>query len=144
MADYYTNFSIALSLPTEAAQTYAVNLARRAEQAHESDELPYAFPPELADQIEDWRFETEANQAASVHGLWLHTEYGGIDAVCAFIQHLLQKFDPVGRATFEWSNDCSKARTDAYGGGAAIITATNIETMSTHEWLSEHAGEPAS
>jgi hypothetical protein len=41
--------------------------------------------------------------------------------------------------TFEWSHDCSKPRVDAYGGGAAIITAKRIKTMSTCEWLRKHA-----
>ena len=63
---------------------------------------------------------------------------GGMDAVCAFIQHLLQKFDSQDRVTFEWSHDCSKPRTDAYGGGAAIVTAKEIKTMSTSQWLAEN------
>jgi hypothetical protein len=62
-----------------------------------------------------------------------------MDALCAFIQHLLQKFDPRGRVEFEWSHDCSKPRVDAYGGGAAIITAKRIKSMSTCEWLRKHA-----
>jgi hypothetical protein len=39
--------------------------------------------------------------------------------------------------TFEWSHDCSKPRVDAYGGGAAFITAKEIKTMSTSAWLNE-------
>jgi hypothetical protein len=52
---------------------------------------------------------------------------------------LLQTFDPGGRVTFEWSHDCSKPRVDAYGGGAAIVTANEIKTMNTGQWLQEHA-----
>ena len=58
-----------------------------------------------------------------------------MDAVCAFIQHLLQKFDPRGRVAFEWSNDCSKPRVDAYGGGAALVTARKIKSLTTGAWL---------
>jgi len=39
--------------------------------------------------------------------------------------------------TFEWSHDCSKPRVDAYGGGAAVITAQEIKTMSTAAWLNQ-------
>lgn len=46
---------------------------------------------------------------------------------CTFIQHLLQRFDPASHATLESSNDCSKPRMDAFGGGAAIITAKKIK-----------------
>jgi hypothetical protein len=42
--------------------------------------------------------------------------------------------------TFEWSHDCSKPRADAYGGGAALITAKNIKTMNTSDWLQEQIG----
>jgi hypothetical protein len=47
----------------------------------------------------------------------------------------LEKFNPDGCVTFEWSHDCTKPRIDAYGGGAAIITARKIKTMSTSEWI---------
>ena len=35
----------------------------------------------------------------------------------------------------EWSNDCSKPRVDAFGGGAAFITARKIKSINTGEWL---------
>ena len=137
MADYFTRFSLVVNLPTEAAQTYALEIHHQASQANLGDDLPKDFPQALVAVTEDWQFETEADSPASDHGIWLHSDYGGIDAVCQFIQHLLQKFDAEGRVTFEWSHDCSKPRTDAYGGGAAVITAQEIKTMSTAGWLNE-------
>ena len=89
---------------------------------------------------EDWWFEAEAQNSGRRCGLWLHSENGGLDAVCAFIQHLLQKYSSTEPVTLEWSHDCSKPRTDAYGGGAAIITATEIKTMSTAQWIQENIG----
>jgi hypothetical protein len=139
MADYYTNFSLVIKLPSDAAQEYALELHHQATQGNQGDELPKDFPKELEPVLEDWQFETEADDPAGNHGLWLHSIYGGIDAVCAFVQHLLQKFDAEGRVTFEWSHDCSKPRTDAYGGGAAIVTAKEIKTMNTAQWLAENA-----
>jgi hypothetical protein len=139
MADYFTNFSLVVRLPDEAAQTYALNLAEQASRIRFHDEPPDSFPTELQANLEDWCFEVEADVVEEQPGLWLHSSNGGVDAVCAFLQHLLQKFDPSGRVTFQWSNDCSKPRVDAYGGGAAIITAKRIKTMSTCEWLCKHA-----
>ena len=75
--------------------------------------------------------------SGATHGLWLHSMYGGVDAVCAFIQHLPQKCDQKGYVTFEWSHDCSKRRVDAYGGGAAFITAKEIKSRNTAAWLNE-------
>ena len=140
MADYYTRISLVVSLPNATAQQYALNLADQARRASEGDELPAEMPQELRDVLKYWQFETEAESPAGGHGIWLHSEDGGVDAVCAFVQHLLQKFDPLGRVTFQWSNDCSKPRTDAYGGGAAIISAKEIKTMSTGQWLAQNAG----
>jgi hypothetical protein len=137
MADYFTNFSVVLNLANETEQAYALDLAHTAGLAQQGDELPADFPKELVDAIEDWRFETVADDSGTKRGLWLHSSYGGVDAVCAFIQHLLQKFNPQGRVTFEWSHDCSKPRVDAYGGGAAVITAQEIKTMSTADWLNK-------
>jgi hypothetical protein len=111
---------------------YALKIAEQA-LAHRNEDtpLPETFPEELKDETEDWCFETEADG----NDLWLHSQDGGIEAACAFIQHLLQKFEFAGAVTFEWSHDCTRPRTDAYGGGAAYITSSEIETFSTSEWL---------
>ena len=139
MADYFTNFSLLVPLPDEAAQKYALDLASAASSAQMGDEPADDLPDSIKEVIEDWQFDIEADQSSGGLGLWLHSQYGGIDAACAFIQHLLQKFNPQGCVTFEWSNDCSKPRVDAFGGGAAIVTAQEIKTISTWGWLQEHA-----
>jgi hypothetical protein len=135
MADYFTNFSLIVPLPDEAAVQYALDLAEQAFHIHMGDEMSDGLPASLRDVIEDWRFDTEPNDPSNGRGLWLHSSEGGIDAVCAFIQHLLERFAPDGHVTLEWSNDCSKPRVDAFGGGAAIITAGKIKSISTGEWL---------
>ena len=101
MADYFTNFSLVLKLANEAEQAYALDLAHKASLAQQGDPLPDDFPKNLVDMIEDWQFETDADNSGTTHGLWLHSMYGGVDAVCAFIQHLLQEFDPQGKVSFE-------------------------------------------
>jgi len=144
MADYFTNFSLVLDLPDQGAQAYALNLAKEAADmrfGEDSPALPPDFPASLVDVLEIWHFETEAQGSLEQdqYGVWLHSGDGGIDAVCAFIQHLLRKYNPAGCVEFEWSHDCSKPRTDAYGGGAAVITARKIKTMTTGEWLQKQA-----
>lgn len=142
MADYFTNFSLVLELPDQSAQEYALKVAQEAGDMRfeDSPELPPDFPASLVEVLEIWHFETETQGSLEQgkYGIWLHSSDGGIDAVCAFIQHLLRKFQPGGSVSFEWSNDCSKPRTDAYGGGAAIVTARKIKTMTTGEWLAKH------
>jgi hypothetical protein len=132
MADYFTNFSLILPLKDDAQKQYAIKLAEKANSHRYHDKpLPKSFPAALKPELEGWTFELEDCE----EGIWLHSDSGGIDAVCAFIQHLLKKFDPNGRVAFEWSHDCSKPRIDAYGGGAAYITAKDIKTMNTSDWL---------
>ena len=49
MADYFTKFSFALTLPDKAAQEYALGLAQAASHAVQGDELPASFPKALAE-----------------------------------------------------------------------------------------------
>jgi hypothetical protein len=135
MADYFTNFSLVVKLK-EPEREYALGLATIASSHRfDSEQVPADFPPDLALVLEGWDFETEQDK----DGIWLHSQNGGIDAACVFIQHLLRKFSPDGSVSFEWSHDCTKPRLDAYGGGAAFITARKIKSMSTSNWLQKVA-----
>ena len=53
----------------------------------------------------------------------------------------LQKFKFAEGVMFEWSHDCSKPRTDAFGGGAAFVTTDQIKTFTTSEWLQQVIGK---
>ena len=135
MADYFTNFSLTLPLKKEQRE-YAMQLVAQVEAHRNEDQpLPESFPDELKDETEDWNFEAVVDG----EGIWLHSQYGGQESACAFIQHLLQKFEFAPAVAFEWSHDCSKPSTDAFGGGAAFVTSSEIETFSTSEWLQKMA-----
>jgi hypothetical protein len=135
MADYFTNFSLIIPLPTQEAMDYAIQLAGHASGIQLGNDMPGDFPESLRDVTDDWMFETDANDTSEGRGIWLHSINGGIDAVCAFIQHLLERFAPGEHVALEWSHDCSKPRVDAFGGGAALITARKIKIINTGEWL---------
>jgi len=130
MADYFTNFSLVLKLDAELKR-YALDLANKGSNYSTDGKIPDGFPVSLVDALDEWSFETEESK----DGICLHSQDGGVDAACEFIQHLLQKFDIQGYIAFEWSYDCTKPRVDAFGGGAASITSTEIESMTTAEWL---------
>ena len=131
MADYYTHFSFIVVLANTEQRDYALKLFLQMSAACRGENIPPDFPAKLIEACEDCSFEVDPDGPQAI---WLHSSLSGVDGVCAFIQHLIQQFnlDPVG---FEWSHDCSKPRTDAYGGGAAYITARDIKTLSTAEWL---------
>jgi hypothetical protein len=138
MADYFTNFSLVLLLKDDTQKQYALDLHKEAVEMRDGGPVPKSFPESLETHLEDWVFDIERDD----DGVWLNSQYGGIDAVCAFIQHLLQKFNPAGIVTFEWAHDCTKPRIDAFGGGAAIVTATKIKTMNTADWIQANTKKP--
>ena len=137
MADYYTKFSVVVPL-TKKQKEYALEIAMLAECARSDETLPGAnFPEELIDSVEDWSFDTAADNA----GVWLHSEDSGINSACEFIQHLLKKFKIKGSVRFAWAGDCSKPCLDAYCGGAAYITAKVHKRFFTGDWLDKAGKE---
>jgi hypothetical protein len=145
MADYYINFSFIVELPTEAARSYAIDLAAKAAAYDWDDKEDWAdFPVTLAQDLRDlgfveWYFETEETE----NGVWVHAYDGGDgpETACVFVKHLLQEFNPDGRVDFQWACDCSKAQPDVFGGGAAIVTAREFKTLWTNEWVAKQLQE---
>ena len=137
MADYYTNFSLIMALPDVAARTYALELHQRMEEHRDDRRRAAGVPKSLWEEREGWHFACQAAPGEPQPSLWLRSSDGGTDAACAFIQHLLHQFQLREAGTVEWSHDCSKPRTDAYGGGAAFITAHELRTFNTAEWVRE-------
>lgn len=141
MADYYTHFSVIIDLPDVAAQDYALAIHAKAESLTSEQEVPGEIPTELHTFLDDWTFDAERAGHRLQPALWLHSEHGGVDAACDFIQHLLKRFNPQGFIAFSWSYDCNKPRTDAFGGGAAFITATDIHSITTCDWIANHINQ---
>jgi hypothetical protein len=141
MGNYNTLFSFVMALPNAQAIDYAMNLAALAETMHSQSEedrnlSETNFPTELEFCLDDWCFEVDKNES----GIWIHSDSSGADAACDFVQHLLARFgieEPVG---FEWANTCSKPCLDAFGGGAVIITATEIRSWTSFAWLTLQPG----
>jgi hypothetical protein len=141
MGNYNTLFSFVMALPDEQAIDYAISLAALADTLHSQSEedrnfSKEHFPTELEDCLDDWSFEVDRNEA----GIWIHSDDSGADAACEFVQHLLDKFGIEESVGFEWANTCSKPCLDAYGGGAVIITATEIKSWTSFAWLSLQPG----
>ena len=135
MPNYFTHFGVGVPLKDATQVQYALELAAKAValRYEEDPAVPPEFPPDLVDVLEEWRFETEEDDT----GIWLRSDDGGVDAACAFIQHLLRRFDQQGCVKFQWSCDSFPPCVDAYRGGAAFITAREIRTMRTGDWLDE-------
>ena len=63
MANHFTNFSLLVPLPDEAAQKYALDLASAASSAQMGDEPPDSLPASLAEVVEDWQFDTQPDSS---------------------------------------------------------------------------------
>lgn len=81
-------------------------------------------------------FDVElASDKKSGTAYYISDENGDPEQVAAVLQAFLKQFHPDRRMSFEWADTCSKMRSEGFGGGAVFITATDIQYMSTSEWL---------
>ena len=127
MADYYTHFSFEIpKLRKGETEWLRAEIERRSNTTDENDfplfDAEYSFDP-----------------ACPAYGtLWLHDSEGcNLDNLALFVQEFIKQFRPKAIFGFEWSNDCSKPRLDAYGGGAVVITNKSIRWVNTGTWVSK-------
>ena len=141
MADHFRLCNCIVPLPTEEAVQYALHLDEQACNITDESEIPAGFPESLKDVWGTWSFNMErmdrpegpARRFQSVEG---------VEAACAFIQHLLQRFNPKGHVALAWSAMCTNPwREGAFGGGAAVITAEKVEEIWTDDWLVERVAK---
>lgn len=136
MADYYTLFSL------------LVPLKSLAEKAWVEDRIAggvVTLYPHTADGAENidlddrccFDAEIEPATDGGFGNLWIYSEESGnTDHVIVFLSSWLKANGKRGDfIKFEWGYSCSKPRLDGFGGGAAIITAHRVQSMSTGEWL---------
>lgn len=132
MADYFTKTSFAFTLPEAQAKNlvaYISHLSDVAEDVNE-DEGPEGWP-DAASVIEgaDSHVGFEASIADGFDlsegeaAVWIRDDEGmvNIDLLVYVLEEAVRKFEISKPITFEWANDCSKPRIDAYGGGSAVI-----------------------
>lgn len=74
--------------------------------------------------------------------LWVYSEESGsIDNLAVFAQSFLKKFAPEAHFTLEWASSCSKPRLREFGGGAMVVTATEVLVENTSTMLAELLGK---
>ena len=131
-----------MKLPNKEALEHALWIDKTIQAVRDKEAEIKFLPQEFQDQdtLDNWceveKDDSENGNSEPVEcEIWIHSQYGAINSAAVFIQYLLNKFDPEGCVYFQWSNDCSKPRLDAYGGGAVFITAKDAKFMSTGEWV---------
>lgn len=141
MADYYTNLSFIVDLPSAEAADGAVALLAEIEEYIESPEGKAGFE-RFSDYVGEWY---SAGVAVSTEGesVWVRDDCGTpqLDLLCDWLQEVLARFDEDGVIAFEWANDCSKARVGAFGGGCVVLTKDNQDWMNTSMWMEARVTE---
>ena len=126
MADYYTLFSAIIPNLTPEEAFWLRGEYERRKNMEDDDGLP----------LSDFGFQIETGKDS--FSAWIHDDMlGNVDAVADFVQCFLKRFRPNECWGMEWSNSCSKPRTDAYGGGAIFVTAKKVESSLTCQWLAD-------
>lgn len=70
--------------------------------------------------------------------LWCHSEDSAdLDFLADLLFEFLKDTDTHRIIKVEWSNSCSKPRTDGFGGGAIIISKSKMIFMNTDKWLDD-------
>lgn len=167
MADYYTLYSFMVGSQNERDAQYLIQLASILQDISEIIEhtpiedlgidrvlLQSAIAQEIAHEEQYRRLPAAINYVKPnfeyFYGLpyiqkegndiWIHNDEGssGIDQAVELIQIWLRSADnPPDHVAFEWSNTCSKPRTDGFGGGAAFITKDEIKWINPAQWIQE-------
>jgi hypothetical protein len=137
MADYWCKMSAVLGLPREALE-----FVRQVGAALDEDG---DFPADLTAaerELLDGCGPSGADFSWDEDGraIWVHGDDVRPEGVVEVVRLAIRRFQPSLRWGFEWSNDCSRPTLDAYGGGAAVVTADAVEWTSTGDWLRRRLG----
>jgi len=142
MADYYSEASfIALSNLTPVEVEWLVGeFSVDPEDLADEEQEVWAAARGLETPCH-WGFAHKivdtVDTTGAIKSLWIYSDCCFDPAnVAGFLHHMLTTLRPEFTIGFEWSNSCSKARIDAFGGGAAVVTKEGVEWCNTNEWLS--------
>lgn len=130
MADYYTHFSFVVPFEAKAAKVAVATIRAERDRCEAAQD---ALDSEVTSEIFDgdvWSFPRIEAQA---DGIWFEDDLSGaLDVSFDIVQWLLnQPGANVDEVFIQWTETCSKPRVDAYGGGAALVTKDDIQSMGT-------------
>ncbi len=150
MADNYLEFSEVLPQLTEAEIAWLRYQLQPVVMVNDQEHLLGSLPVEIDENQATWRgprflrdcddvtgwgdeiefayeFSIDERDSGWGHHLWLYSEeYGNIDQVALLVQKFLQQFRPIDCWTLTYAATCSKPRVAEFGGGAVIVTASDI------------------
>lgn len=109
MADYYTQFSMMIDMPNREAWDKAFAVAKRVEK-------------EIEESDEGWCGVIISEDEHD--GLWMFSEDAGepehLEQIVRAVVEECEIYEPI-YVSWSWAHTCSKARLDAFGGGAMRV-----------------------
>jgi len=150
MADYYTNMSSIIDGLTRVEAKWLVDTAEAMEKAAWEEEPEPEIPEEIVAAATEygiakgsWHVPTITLVEDDDKAVWIRSDENFLpDALAVLIMGFLRKFRPDDHFwTFEYSFNCSKLRTDGFGGGACYVEAKEMSFMSTGHWMDDQAKE---
>lgn len=131
MASYFTQFSFQVPSDDPARVVALYEKLTQDESGDPTEDYPEGHP--IFPDGEAWGLPDLA--VDSDDGMvWVHDDAGesSIDTTVAVVQWILRlNADPEDAVFFEWADGCSRPLLDAYHGGAALVTATDCQTLHT-------------
>jgi hypothetical protein len=134
MADNYLEFSAALDVETEDERRWLEQQLEDVE--HEDGDMP-RFLLDYPDRDEG---ETSAGFEVTWESdlvVFFATESGNVGHLAHLVQKFLKEFRPKEAWSVTWAESCSMPRIDAFGGGAAFVTAGEVRWMSTYQFIED-------
>lgn len=142
MADYFTKVSLTVAMTAEQAdwvrRVHDAAIARMT-GGHDA-EAPGSDIADAAKALAEFDsagLDDLEYQAGAEPGLWLSGEQVNCDYLAALLQQFLIHADDERFVAFEFSLDCSRPITDAFGGGAYVVSKDNIDSTDTSSWVEE-------
>ncbi|KAB2726506.1 hypothetical protein [Brucella anthropi] len=135
MADYFTHFSCLLNVRTPKNAARALELYNRLSKDGATEEPP----------SDGFLLSIEPEFGGTQ--LWMRDDgTGDPERLIQFVKLCAREFRLSGRWGFQYANTSSKARVNAFGGGAHVLDLATGETIGwtyTDGWLAEvlDAGE---
>lgn len=139
MANHYTTLSVALDWPPEAVATLIEADRLLSDLASDETIDDDAADPELVAVVRE-AYETSQGGTGCVivphgPGAVAHSdESADVSALAELISFAMRRHGIAEPVVIEWAETCSKPRPGEFGGGAAVVTASETRWMTTGEW----------
>jgi hypothetical protein len=127
MADYFTHFSCLLDVGTPENAARALDLYNALSEEGASEEPP----------SEGFLLSIQPEHGGTQ--LWMRDDVtGDPECLIQFVKLCAAEFDLKGLWGFQYANTCSRARLNAFGGGAHVLdlaTGETVDWIDTDGWL---------